>query len=167
MAVSSSFPFVNLSISQSPALLTLRPPHAPPPPAPPSQHRAYGRSRSSNSNFAASVLHRRAIASAASAHGLPAPFVLRGVERPSTGAIAGNGGFANAGDSSSAGLLRRGSMPYPPHMAVGNRAAFRGGQVCTVRLRVRPPCLSSPFAFSALHLRIGRRKPEWCHALVV
>lgn len=84
------------------------------------QHRAHNGSRNS---AVASVLRRRAVASTASAHGLPAPFQLRGVaRRPATGA------FRDAADD--AMLLHRGSMPYPPHMAAGNKAVFGGTQVC-------------------------------------
>eukprot|EP00903_Cladosiphon_okamuranus_P017844 g16422.t1 len=94
------------------------------------KHRAYGSSR--NSNVAASVLHRRAIAANASAHGLPAPFELRGVEQPSTSAAGDCGIFYTGDRSRSSGsramLLQRGSMPYPPHMAAGSRAAFGGAQ---------------------------------------
>lgn len=110
---------------------------APPFPFPfPFQHRAYahGYARSRNGSIAASVLRRRAIASNASKHGLPVPFALRGVERPGIVTGTSNGALANAGDNSSnAALWHRGgmtmSMPCPPHVAAGNRAAFGGGQV--------------------------------------
>ncbi|CAM9217576.1 unnamed protein product [Pylaiella littoralis] len=82
------------------------------------QHRAHFGSRNSS---AASVLHRRAVASTESAHGLPAPFQLRGVVpmRSATGAFR---------DTTGDMLLHRGSMPYPPHMAVGSKAALGGTQ---------------------------------------
>ncbi|CAN0312179.1 unnamed protein product, partial [Ectocarpus fasciculatus] len=76
------------------------------------KHRAYSASRKS---AVASVLHRRAMAANASAHGLPAPFELRGVLRRT---VTGHHALP----------LHRGSMPFPPHVAGGHRTALGATQ---------------------------------------
>ncbi|CAM9261689.1 unnamed protein product [Ectocarpus sp. 12 AP-2014] len=83
------------------------------------KHRAYSASRKS---AVASVLHRRAMASDASAHGLPAPFELRGVVRRTvTGGLGGTTGHQTL-------PLHHGSMPLPSNVACGNRAAMGATQ---------------------------------------
>ncbi|CAB1104935.1 ABC [Ectocarpus sp. CCAP 1310/34] len=83
------------------------------------KHRAYNASRKS---AVASVLHRRAMASNASAHGLPAPFELRGVVRRTiTGGLGGTTGHH-------ALPLHHGNMPLPSNVACGNRAAMGATQ---------------------------------------